>query len=108
MTNSIGSAWLVKIDSRGNMQWDKTIAGKSTTTANAIIQADDGAFILSGVDGNDAWLIKTSNSSDIPELTFVWLSLIIVFSIFVVFFSRKMLLKRKIFSKRIFSKSHLS
>ncbi len=57
--------WLVKTDSNGNKQWDKTFGGDDWDTAESVQQTSDGGFILAGYtksygDGDsDFWLIKT-------------------------------------------------
>jgi hypothetical protein len=54
--------WLVKTDSDGNMDWNKTY---ETGSAYSIIQTGDGGYILAGetasfgAGGSDFWLVKT-------------------------------------------------
>jgi hypothetical protein len=64
--------WVVKIDSVGNKQWDKSYGGYHTEDLGCVIKTSDGNFLLggisnSGVDGNksapskglnDYWIIK--------------------------------------------------
>jgi hypothetical protein len=58
-------AYLVKTDSAGNMQWNKTYGGSVFDEAYALVQASDGRYALAGytwsygVGGHDFWLIKT-------------------------------------------------
>ena len=40
--------WLVKLDSLGNIQWDKTIGGGATELIDNLVQTSDGGFILAG------------------------------------------------------------
>ena len=61
-------SWLVKADSRGNMQWNQTYGGPQIDTALSIVGMNDGSYVLAGYTSsfgaglNDAWLIKTDAS----------------------------------------------
>ena len=88
--NGITDYWLIKIDSLGNIQWQKTMGGTLDDEAMAVEQTIDGGFIVTGftqsndvdVSGNhgdvDIWLVKLagangisqSSSSDFPGLFF--------------------------------------
>jgi len=56
--------WLVKTDSAGNMEWNKTFEDGS---ANSIVQTGDGGYVLAGstssfgAGGSDFWLVKTDS-----------------------------------------------
>jgi hypothetical protein len=64
--------WIVKLDSAGNMEWQKSLGGSDADEANCIRQTVDGGFIVAGasesndgdVSGNqgdyDCWIIKYS------------------------------------------------
>ncbi|MBA3649481.1 MAG: T9SS type A sorting domain-containing protein [Chitinophagales bacterium] len=64
--------WISKLDSIGNLQWQKSYGGSNDDFANRIIQAKDGGYIVAGfsesndgeVTGNhgsdDYWIIKIS------------------------------------------------
>lgn len=70
--------WVVKLDSSGNMEWQKCIGGSGYDAANAMCQTNDNGFIVSGyaesnngdVSGNhgngDLWIIKLNNLG-VPE-----------------------------------------
>jgi len=68
-TRSLGAGnsdfWLVKTDSAGNEQWNKTYGGKGWDEANALVQTVDGGYALAGLTTSygagsaDAWLVKT-------------------------------------------------
>ncbi len=71
--------WIVKVDSIGNIQWQKTIGADSTDDLYSIQQSDDGGFILGGFSNSsisgdktenslgayDYWVIKTDNVGNI-------------------------------------------
>ncbi len=56
---------MVKTDSAGNMQWNKTYGGTNTDIVFGLIRTSDGGYALTGYTGSfgagsdDAWLIKT-------------------------------------------------
>ncbi len=68
--NGYFDAWLLKTDSEGNLQWNKTFGFPDWDEAEAIIQISDG-FLFTGhtiVDDmiyfQDAWLVKTDANGD--------------------------------------------
>jgi len=68
-TNSSGAgmtdSWLIKTDSAGNMEWNKTYGGPGTDYGYSLVQTFDGGYALagftnsSGAGDHDFWLIKT-------------------------------------------------
>ena len=64
-------AWVIKLDSAGNIEWQKCYGGSLTDCITSIIQLDDGTYMYAGttesndgdVSGNhggyDYWVIKT-------------------------------------------------
>tara|TARA_R110000823_G_scaffold159218_1_gene290258 strand:+ start:121952 stop:122926 length:975 start_codon:yes stop_codon:yes gene_type:complete len=45
--------WIVKLDSSGDIVWDKTIGGSGTDVLNSIVQTLDNGFLLSGRSSSD-------------------------------------------------------
>ena len=46
--NSDFNAWLVRVDSSGNLLWTRTFGGSDTTFGLSVQQTDDGGFIFAG------------------------------------------------------------
>ena len=74
--------WILKLDSIGNILWQKTIGGNSDDYLSEIIQVFDGGYLLSGtsssdssaeklenniglVDDKDFWILKLNKNGDI-------------------------------------------
>lgn len=69
--------WLIKTDSSGNLQWDRTFGGSQRDQAKDLIQTSDGGYVIVGYtesmgSGNgDMYLIKTNSSGRLEwEKTF--------------------------------------
>ncbi|MDR4951479.1 T9SS type A sorting domain-containing protein [Chryseobacterium sp. ES2] len=64
--------WIIKMDSNGNMKWEKTLGGSNYENLTAVELTDDNGYIISGntgsIDGDvtgnhgllDAWVVKLS------------------------------------------------
>jgi hypothetical protein len=65
-----GDFWLVKTDSKGNMEWDRTFGGVNMDRAYSVQQTFDCGYILAGITksygtGNsDFWLVKTDSKGN--------------------------------------------
>ena len=69
--------WVMKIDSIGNLIWQKCLGGSYTDNGKSIIETSDGGFIVTGetesIDGDvtnphgdlDAWVIKLDSLGNI-------------------------------------------
>ena len=69
-------AWVVKIDSAGNLDWQRTYGGSNYDAAHCIHQTDDGGYIVGCIsasnDGDvsgghglgDFWIVKINESGD--------------------------------------------
>ncbi|HKR03016.1 MAG TPA: T9SS type A sorting domain-containing protein [Bacteroidia bacterium] len=79
LTGNQGSddAWIVKLDSSGTIQWQKSIAGSGQDDADRIRQTADGGYIFGGISssndvdvtgnhggGGDAWIVKLDSSGN--------------------------------------------
>jgi len=79
-TNSKGERdfWLVKLNSDGSKNWDKTIGGDKSDFARSILRTNDGGYLLYGESlsnqsgekstsskgGRDYWLVKVNSNGD--------------------------------------------
>jgi hypothetical protein len=70
------NCYIVKIDSNGDMEWDKIIVGARNSGGTSIRQTGDGGYIITGgtnvfalgsivLGSGDMWLIKTHPNGDI-------------------------------------------
>ncbi|MCW4015601.1 MAG: hypothetical protein NWF06_04455 [Candidatus Bathyarchaeota archaeon] len=63
--------WLVKTDSSGNMEWNKTYGGEEGDYVNSLIKTSDGGFALAGetdsfgAKSTDFWLVKTDANGNV-------------------------------------------
>ncbi|MDG6221923.1 MAG: hypothetical protein QCH99_01525 [Candidatus Bathyarchaeota archaeon] len=52
--------WVVKTDSKGNMEWNQTYGGKEYERAYSVVEANDGGFVIVG----DSWLVKIDSQGN--------------------------------------------
>ncbi len=69
--------WMVKVDSEGNLLWERTFGGSEFDLAQAVVQSKDGGYLITGnskssdVDAfenngeNDIWVLKTNGNGDV-------------------------------------------
>jgi len=68
--NGSDDFWVIKLDSQGNIQWQKCLGGTDYEIANSIIQNNSGSYVVVGITysndgdvsghrgGADAWIVK--------------------------------------------------
>jgi hypothetical protein len=68
--NGIADSWIVKLDSLGNIIWQKSLGGSNWDATSSIIQTQDGGYIFAGASGSidgdvsgnhggrDYWIVK--------------------------------------------------
>lgn len=65
--------WVIKLDKKGNMIWDKTFRGSNDDSANSLIQTTDGGYAVAGwtcskgAGSYDFWIIKLDVQGKAPE-----------------------------------------
>ncbi len=72
-----GDGWVVKVDSVGDLQWQKALGGSGDDYLLSVIQSEDGGYILTGwtesADGDvtgthgesDMWVVKLDEGGDL-------------------------------------------
>ncbi|MBA7537874.1 hypothetical protein ES705_30145 [subsurface metagenome] len=62
--------WVIKLDSKGNMIWDRTYGGSACDEARSLIQTTDGGYAVAGYSsskgagGCDFWVIKLDHQGN--------------------------------------------
>ena len=79
-SRGVADYWIVKIDSSGSIEWDKTIGGNYSDDLYSLQQTKDGGYILGGTSGSaisgektqaargnyqDYWIVKLDSSGTI-------------------------------------------
>ncbi|MEO5571189.1 MAG: T9SS type A sorting domain-containing protein [Bacteroidia bacterium] len=79
VTGNHGGAdyWVVKLDSAGSIQWQKSLGGTGWDGATSVLQADDGSYVVAGLStsndgdvtgnhgGYDYWVVKLDSSGNL-------------------------------------------
>jgi len=75
--HGVGEFWGTKIDAQGNVQWRKYFGGTNNDRAHAVVQSDDGGFVLAGFSESDDfdisdtrgsydfWVVKIASTGDL-------------------------------------------
>jgi len=74
-TKSMGAGktdvWIIKLDKRGNLIWDKIFGGSEDDEAHSIIQTEDGGYAVAGwtkskgAGNSDVWVIKLDENGNL-------------------------------------------
>jgi len=65
------NAWVLKLNSIGNVQWKKTFSGSNCYRASSIHQTSDNGYVVAGgtgscdTDGSNAWVLKLDSSGSV-------------------------------------------
>ncbi len=66
--DAFGDAWIVKLNSSGEIQWDKTLGNNVSETANYITQTSDGGYIIDGFISDNSsryWVTKIDSLGNV-------------------------------------------
>ena len=63
--------WIIKIDSAGNKEWDKTYGGTSSDSVSAVIASIAGGYLFVGKQSRNGWIVKVDAAGNqVWEQTF--------------------------------------
>ncbi|MBT8302668.1 MAG: hypothetical protein KJO63_15195, partial [Maribacter sp.] len=75
--HGVGEFWGTKIDAQGNLQWRRYFGGTNNDRAHAVVQSDDGGFVMAGFSESndydisdtrgsyDFWVVKIGSTGDL-------------------------------------------
>lgn len=61
--HGVGEFWGTKLDGQGNIEWRSYFGGTNNDRSHAVVQSNDGGFVLSGFSESDDFDIKDSRGS---------------------------------------------
>ncbi|MEE9361779.1 MAG: hypothetical protein V3U92_04200 [Cellulophaga sp.] len=61
--HGVGEYWGTKLDSSGNLEWRRYFGGTNNDRAHAVVQANDGGFVLTGFSESNDFDISNSKGS---------------------------------------------
>lgn len=61
--HGVGEFWGQKLDANGNLQWRRYFGGSNNDRIHAVLQADDGGYVLAGFTESNDFDITESNGS---------------------------------------------
>ena len=61
--HGVGEFWGTKIDEEGSVQWRGYFGGSNNDRAHAVVQTDDGGFVMAGFTESDDYDISNTNGS---------------------------------------------
>lgn len=61
--HGVGEFWGTKIDAQGNIEWRRYFGGTNNDRAHAVVQADDGGFVMAGFSESDDFDISNTKGS---------------------------------------------
>ena len=62
-SHGVGEFWGTKIDQEGSVQWRGYFGGTNNDRAHAVVQAEDGGFVMTGFSESDDFDISSTNGS---------------------------------------------
>ncbi len=62
-SHGVGEFWASKVDAHGALQWRGYYGGSNNDRAHAVVQADDGGFVLAGFTESDDFDVNNSRGS---------------------------------------------
>lgn len=61
--------WLLKMDMKGNIQWQKTLGGIAEDKVAVVLPSKEGGYILAGSSASEVYKIKTGENEASQQLT---------------------------------------
>jgi len=60
-------AYILKLNSKGEVEWQKTFSGEDSDEANSIQQTADGGYIVAGCKDGDVYILKLNSKGEVEE-----------------------------------------